>query len=266
LQALKTIPAYIGAWPKPGLIELVPVLGKNLAIPNADGYSRVIGGLWRWQDETFSLLSFKRSILEAAIPQIVVVETNDQAQGRLRVANLQQTQMASWVNQEWYERGWKSSHANARLLDTVHQQLKVPAEECLDVTQELLDVRLQCPLGGEYKLDPLQRAGSPTQSLGWWVSTAWSNSDLDGNGKPQVAGGYQAPWIDWFRGGEVRLTQGTNSLAMVGEVRLEMQPLSIQVEGPESSVLPQMNFDLFSLPKQIFGSSAEDQSHKREKF
>ena len=248
LRALQATPAYIGAWPKPQIVEQLPLgIGRQLGNSDIYGFSRMIGGLWRWQSDTFSLLSFSREIIEAAIPQLSVNEATDFAQARLKVVPLSGTQLGAWVNNLWYQRGWKSSHANTRLLDEVHLQLRVPADECMDVTQKLLDVKLQCPLGGSYEFVP---AGQ----VGWWQSSAWADSAYDDRGKPAAPPTYSAPWIDWFRGGRAHLTQGENSLALVGAIDLEMKPIPPELKSAEPANLPSLNFDVFSLPMQIFGN------------
>ncbi|MCA9156914.1 MAG: hypothetical protein KDA72_01225 [Planctomycetales bacterium] len=258
-QALRAAPAYIGGWPRPGILEQLP-LGIGLVHPDAAGFSRMIGGLWRWQDEQFSLLSFDRSILEQAIPQLGVSQTQDLAQVRARVANLTGSRLATWINQQWYIRAWKASQGNSRLLDTIGQQLKVPSADCLTVAQRLLDVRLQCPLGGTYQFQPQSSqsqadgASATASHGGWWTSTAWSEATFDNRGKPVPPPSYSAPWIDWFRGGKVHVTQGADSLALVGSIELEMQPLAVQHDPQLPSMLPTMNFDLFSLPTQLFGT------------
>ncbi len=247
LRALKAVPGYIGGWPTPGIIEQLP-LGLGLTRPDYAGFSRMLGGLWRWTNGEFSLLSFEHSILDQAIPQLGVAHTEDLAQARGRVANLQGSQLATWINRQWYQRGWEASHGNARLLDAIHQQLRVPSERCYQVAEEVLDVRLQCPLGGTYQFQQL-----PGVASGWWESTAWHNALLDERGKPAPPPGYSAPWIDWFRGGRVHITQNSDSLALVGSIELEMQPLAVEINPTLPSMLPPMNFDLFSLPMKLFG-------------
>ena len=258
LQALRAAPAYIGGWPRPGIIEQLP-LGIGLARADAAGFSRLIGGLWRWQDGQFSLLSFDRSILEQAIPQLGVTRTQDLAQVRARIANLTGSRLAAWINQQWYTRAWSSSHGNTQLLDAIGQQLKVPSADCLAVAQRLLDVRLQCPLGGTYQFQPQSHesqsnAPQSGNQEGWWISTAWSEATFDARGKPVPPPSYAAPWIDWFRGGRVHLTQGADSLALVGSIELEMQPMAVQLDPQLPSLLPPLNFDLFALPTKLFGN------------
>lgn len=255
VRALKATPGYVGGWPKPGIIEQLP-LGLGLTRSDYAGFSRMLGGLWRWTNGEFSLMSFDRSILDQAIPQLGVAHTEDLAQVRATVANLSGSQLATWINRQWYQRGWDASHGNAWLLDAIHQQLKVPSDQCLAVAEQLLDVRLQCPLGGTYEFQQL-----PGGTGGWWESTAWRGAVLNAEGKPAPPAGYTAPWIDWFRGGKVHVTQHSDSLALVGNIELELQPLAVEANPTLPSMLPAMSFDLFSLPKTLFGG----QSAKEEK-
>ncbi|MEZ6135703.1 MAG: hypothetical protein R3C53_12405 [Pirellulaceae bacterium] len=270
LRALRAAPAYLGAWPKPGLIEKLP-LGLGLARPDYAGFSRMLGGLWRWQDQEFSLLSFDRSILDQAIPQLGVRQSTDLAQARAQVADLSGSQLSKWINQIWYERGLRASRANTLFLDHVHQQLKVPGNDCLDVAQRLLDVKLQCPLGGDFVFTALPVATGGSTTGGWWQCTATQNVTYSERGKPLPPPDYSAPWIDWFRGGKLHLTQQPDSLAVVGSFELEMQPLRVQIDPnqePASSLLPPMNFDLFNLPLKLFGQDGQQPQEKieRKKF
>ncbi|QDV25002.1 hypothetical protein [Aureliella helgolandensis] len=259
VMALRAAPAYIGAWPKPGLIDRIPLAGA-LARPDYAGFSRMIGGLWRWQDGQFSLLSFNQSILAGAIPQLAVMEATDVAQARLHIANLQGTQISQWVNKKWFSRGWASSKGNTLLLDELHTQLKVPQEDCLSVAERLLDVKLQCPLGGTYGYIPVGNG------QGWWESSAWQESGLDDRGRPSPPPGYSAPWIEWFRGCKLHVTQQPDSLAVVGTIQLEMPPLpSTPATDETPTMLPPMNFDIFQLPMQLFGGGKTESEAKPEK-
>ncbi len=245
LLALKALPAYMGAWPIPSILDKLP-LGLANNPPDINGFSRMIGGVWRWQNAEFSLISCDRAILESAIPQLAVLRSEDLAQVRLRVSNLKGTKLAGWVNHQWYQRGWQGSHGNARFIDTIQQQLKVPAEESQKVAEQILDVRLQCPLGGQYELKSYGKSNDKR-----WVSTAWENA-IQGGEQLLPADGYVAPWIKWFRGGKFHLTQLPNHLAVVGTVDLELGPMPKEAGGIESG-LPKMDFNLFQLPMKIFG-------------
>jgi hypothetical protein len=249
LTALRAVPAYLGAWPMPAILEKLP-LGLGGGPPDAAGYSKLIGGLWRWQGSGFSLLSFDRTIIDNAIGQLAVLNGEDHAQARLRVGNLSNTKLASWVNTQWYQRGWKSSQGSARLLDNIQQQLKVPGEKSREVAERLLDVRLQCALGGEIKFEPAGQG----DNVGWWTSTAWEDMVLTANGDAGPPADYVAPWIKWFRGGKVHLTQLPQRVAAVGTIDLEFEPIPNNADAKDS--LPKMNFDLFQLPMKIFGGDS----------
>ncbi len=257
VRALRSAPAYIGAWPKPSLIELLPLgLGATMARPDALGYSRIIGGLWRWQNQQWSLLSFDRSILESAIPQLSTRQSSDYAQVRFNVSNLRNTKLERWINAFWWERGWRASHGNALLLDTLHQQLKVPNDQCLDAAGKLIDVKLQCPLGGTY----VTSKGQASDPFELWQSTAWERGSLSQRRKPLPPPDYQAPWIQWFRGGRIQAVQQSSSLSVIGLLELELPPLrATETDDVDpSAFLPKLNFDVFSLPMKMFGGGSND--------
>ena len=74
-----------------------------------------------------------------------------------------------------------------------------------------------------------------------------------------------ADFVDWYRGGRVHLTQGQNSLAVVGELDLELKPLPIQAS--DVVPLPTLDFDVFSLPSKIFGGGeAKEPKTRRKSF
>lgn len=262
LRALQAAPAYVGAWPMPGLLDQLP-LGLGGGPPDYAGYSRMLGGLVRWQGGGYSLLSFDRTIIDNTIPQLATLAAPDNAQVRLRVGNLQGTKLSSWINGQWYTRGWSSSHGNARLLDSVNQQLKVPGDQALEVAQQLLDVRLQCPLGGEFRFEPLP--GNAGHTGGWWTSSAWREALLLPNGKYGPPLQYSAPWLNWFRGGKMHLTQLPERVAIVGTIDLELPPLAQVAKGNEKDIAPPMDFDLFQLPLKLFGSIKEKAPEKPER-
>ncbi len=260
LRALQAAPAYLGAWPMPGMLDQLP-LGLGGGPPDFAGYSRMLGGLVRWQGNDYSLLSFDRTIIDNTIPQLATLIAPDNAQARLRVNNLQGTKLSTWINGQWYTRGWASSHGNARLLDVVHQQLKVPGDQALEVAQRLLDVRLQCPLGGEFRFEPLP--GSAGLTGGWWTSSMWRDAVPMPNGKLGPPPQYSAPWLNWFRGGKLHLTQLPERVAIVGTIDLELPPLAQTLPG--SDVGPPMTFDLFQLPFKLFGDGKEKERAKPDR-
>lgn len=259
-RALKATPGYLGAYPRPGYLDQLP-LGLGGGRPDFAGFSRSIIGLWRWQGEGFSVLSFDRSILENTLATLAPVKVEDSAQVRLRASNLAGSQLSGWINAQWYQRASRASHGNAALLDAVHQQLKVPAADALAVTEDLLDVRLNCPLGGTFAFAPQPNAPGE----GWWTSTAWTSERRDAEGTLAPPAEYMAPWLKWFRGAELHLTQFPDRVAFVGTIDVQRQP-AVTTDEEAGAALPPLNFDLFQLPFKMFGSGGgEAQPPKPEK-
>ncbi|XZE52135.1 hypothetical protein SH139x_003817 [Planctomycetaceae bacterium SH139] len=193
-RALKSLAGYIGAWPQPGLLDRLP-LGLGRGRPIGPGMTRLLGGLYRYQANGFSIVSFLPEIITNSVPYLAIVEAEQPAQVRLHVDNLQGTRLEAWINNQLYLRSHRASIAGARLLDTLTSQLRVPAAEAAKVTSVLLDADLQCPLGGSYRL-----AATP-------VGPRWSSSAVNGTEAVEVPVGYLAPVLSWFRGTSGRLTQ-----------------------------------------------------------
>jgi hypothetical protein len=257
IQALRSTPGYVGSWPAAGYLDRLP-LGLGGGRPDAYGFSRALIGMWRWQGDGISLLSFDRSIIENCLGYIRPVVADDPAQLRVRVGNIAQSQLASWVNTFWYRRGYETSIGNALLLDTMTQQLRIAPESALVAAEDLLDCKLQCPIGGQYELQ------TSAGQMPWWISTAWpAERRVDQLIPPP---NYQASVLEWFRGGQIHLTQLTDKVVAVGQI--DMQPMELPAESAvegESSQLPAMDFNLFNLPKNIWGGSAAE-VEKRKAF
>ncbi len=205
--ALKSLSGYLGAWPQPGLLDRLPLgIGQGTAV--APGMTRLIGGLYRYQGGGFSIISFVPDVISASLPFLSIAETIEPAQVRVHVDNLRGTQLESWANQQLIDLKLKTSIAGANLLDSLTSQLKVNPAEAAQVVNHLLDAKLQCPLGGEYRL-----SNDGTQSQ--WVSTAWEP------GMPPTANNQvTTPLLQWFRGVSARLTQYENRL--VADITLDM--------------------------------------------
>ncbi len=268
LRMLQQMPAYLGAWPLPGYLDRLP-FGLGGGPPDAFGFSKLLIGAWRWQAGGFSVLSFDRAILENCMIHLRPIPAEDPAQVRVTLGDLENSQLASWVNTFWYRRALHASRGNALLMDTIQSQFHVRVEQSKAIAERLLDGRLQCSLGGEYQL-----AADPV----YWVSTAWegvheSRSGLakknqsDGNSatmglltNPHQAfppPDYRAPWLGWLRGGEVHLTQLPRKLVLIGKLRLQKLPTPVERSGDETSPLPPLNFDLFTNPFKFFGKEVE---------
>jgi hypothetical protein len=204
---LRTVPGYLGAWPKPGFVDWLPI-GTNQVTP--DGFSRLPFDLWRWQGDGFSVLSFHRDILESVVPQLVIAESDDPAQVRLHVDDLSQSRLQDSVNRLYYQRAWRTSAANAKLLQELSQQLRVPPDRALSVAENLLDTQLVCPLGGKYELVQTN-SGSAV-----WQSTAGLADDAQ-----LVPNDYRSPLLQWFRGLDLSLLKSADQIGVRAQIELQ---------------------------------------------
>lgn len=192
-RSLREIPGYLGAWPQPGTLDRLP-LGLGVGQPVGPGMNRLIGGLYRYTDGEFSILSFQPDVLQASLPFLAATDVEDAAQIRARVGNLNGSQIEDWVNGQLYDRAREGSVAGANFLSLLSRQLKVQPESALSSARQILGANLQCTLGGEFRY---------SETSGRWVSSAWH-----GERAPPVAPpDYVAPAMKWFRGLNAAVTQ-----------------------------------------------------------
>ena len=228
LTLLRTAPGYLGAWPKPGFLDWLPI-GLGGGPPDAQGYSQMLLGVWRRQWLDFSALAMDPQLLARVTPDLAPQEVADDAQIRIHVGDLSQAELSAWVNNLTYGRAYLASLGNAKLLHTMSQQLGVPHAEALRQAEHLLDARLVCSLGGEYQWN---------EQTGLWNSTAWPPSRPD-----QRPPDYAAPLLEWFRGFDAELVMHEESVLLQAALDLQRKPH----EKPR-----------FQLPRfSLFGSGKE---------
>ena len=206
-RALRTIPAYLGAWPQPGAIDRLP-LGLGRGRPVGPGMTRLLGGLYRYTDGGFSVLSFQADVLQSLLPFLEAAEVDDLATVRLRVGNLSGSQLQGWINAQLYQRAAVSSAAGANFLNLLSRQLKIEPTNAMQAAKNILGSELQCPLGGQYQY---------SQPLGHWVSTAWNAAAPQAVMPP----GYVSPAMNWFRGLQATLTQYADRLVADAEITIK---------------------------------------------
>jgi hypothetical protein len=267
LRLMRTLPVYLGAWPKPGYLDRLP-LGLGGDPPDVLGFSRSFLGLWRWQMGGFSVLSFDRAILESCAMHLQVAAAQDYAQGRLRVRDLSTSKVASLFNTLSFRQAAQITRGNLLLLDSMQQQLGIPPDQAKVQAELLLDAKLQCTLGGEYQVVNDR-----------WTTTAWPTeirlapqthaSTIGFDSLHTVAPeNYQASWLQWFRGAQLHLTQLPERLVVVGELDMEPLPPAKQESEPapsDSPILPNLNFDLYNLPFQFFQKDKPSQGDGSKK-
>ncbi|MCU0978227.1 MAG: hypothetical protein MUF25_03560 [Pirellulaceae bacterium] len=220
LLALRTTPGYLGAWPKPGFLDWLPV-GLGGGPPDANGYSQLPLGVFRRQWEAFSALAFDPALLAQVTPQLAAGQAENDAQVRVRVGDVSQAKLQSWVNSLAYSRAHRASVGNAKLLHALSQQLGVPRERALDAAEELLDAKLLCSLGGEYHL-----TRTPGQ-IALWKSDQWPDASA---GEP--VGEYRAPLLAWFRGMHADLTMYNDRVVVHATLDMQRKATEPKVELP----------------------------------
>lgn len=213
---IRGLPAYLGAWPKPGILDMLPPLIGG-GQPDANGYSQLPLGLWRRQWNGFSVLSFQRQVLEDVAPQLRTETDEVAAQVRLRVADLSQAQAAAGMNALSFVRARETSLGNARLMHVFSEQFRTPRRDALRMVQQLLDTQLVCTLGGEYQLQ------AEADSLPYWTSTAWKDADLKT---------YQAPILAWLIAADAAVVMEENKLIARAEVDMRRRKEEAQLELP----------------------------------
>jgi hypothetical protein len=201
LQIVRTTPGYLGAWPKPGFLDMLPFqLGSA---PDAFGFSQLPLGIWRWQNQGYSVLSLDHGILSAVSQEMQVQDAeNEPAQIRIHVGDLSQAQFSHWITAMNYERARQVSVGNARLLNLLTQQLGVPRLDAWQVAETLLGGPLACAMGGEYRL-----VGD--EDLAVWQSTAWPDSL-----NYTVPEEFESTFLSWFRGLDANVIKRDSQLVL----------------------------------------------------
>ncbi len=241
-RTLKEVPGYLGAWPKPGTLDWLPMLGGR---PDEQGYSysRLLD-LWRLQFDDFSVLSFQKHRLEGLRGNLRVVPTDRPVQLKITIGDLAKSQLNNWANVLNYRRAWETSIANIQLLNLISDQFGVEAGEAKRLAQELFDVQLVCSLGGEYRL---QKCGAREI----WVSTAWPNFTA-----PVIPQEYTSPLLNWFRGCEVVGLEWGKQYSLHGY-------LDIERSASTGATLP--SIDLFKGFQNLFPGSGKNLDDKQQK-
>lgn len=192
--SLRQIPGYLGAWPQPGALDRLP-LGLGQGQPVGPGLTRLIGGVYRFTDGQFSVVSFYPDILQGSLRHLAAGEAADSAQVRVHVGDLNGSLLHDWVNALLYERARETSLGGANYLSMLSSQLRIEPDAVMAAAEEILAAKMQCTLGGTYQ---------PSKTLpGRWVSTAWGGETTPETPPP----GYVAPLMSWFRGADAALTQ-----------------------------------------------------------
>ncbi len=201
---LQGVPGYLAAWPKPGFLDLLP-----LALPGDQlepGFSRLPLGIWRWQDDEFSVISFQRRLVEAGPQRCRLTNGRPPAQVRLRIDDLSRSELADWITEAEYAQVRKTSRATLALLDLVVNELQLAPEFAREAAEKLLGGSLRCPLGGEYEV-------VRTEHLACWDSVHSVGSEA-----------FRSALLQWFRGAEARLLKADGRLTLYATLEMQQKP------------------------------------------
>jgi len=211
LRLLQATPGFVGSWPTAGFLEKLPFMNAGRQPIDAAGYSQLPLGITRRQWDAFTAIALDRRLLAPLPEQLQVVAADTPAQVRLSASDPTTTRLENWVNRISYERARQASLGNAKLLNLLHLQLQVPAEQSRNVAERLLDAELVCPVGGDYQL---VRTAVATKV---WRSTAWN----DGASTTVMPVGYTSPVLSWFRGLSAEAEKHPDHIALQAELILD---------------------------------------------
>jgi len=232
LQIARSAPAYLAAWPRPGILDLI---GPE-AVDNK--LARFPFGLWRLTTEQgFSVLSFDPRIVRDVAPQLLPVNDADPAQIQIHVGDISQSKFGRWANELDYLRGFETSLGNVRLMHMLAQQFRLPVQDAKTVAERLLDVNLVCALGGRYELVARDDGTS------YWVSDQWKQSRDAGLAT------YRSPLMTWLRGLDASIQLHEDRLLFSGQMDVE--------RAPEDSKLKLPTFQFFGGKEKASGNETE---------
>lgn len=238
---------YIGAWPQPGLLNL---LGASANVPaDANGFSRLLLGQWRRVYGQFTLLSFHPEVLEEVAPQLRFEQAPRPAQFWFRCDDLAGSKLAGKVNSIGYGLCVRRSQGLARFINSFSEQLHAPQKQDLALAEQLLNAKLVDPLGGKFELLPTHN-GRPM-----WMSTVTNDPRFQGSGS--LPSGYQFPALKWLRGMNLEMLMQPTQLLVHADIDLPVLTHAAGVELPLPS-LPSLPSLPFSIPGFGGGEKSPD--------
>jgi hypothetical protein len=223
------IDGYLGAWPDPGFLRLLGgVVGTQ---SDANGYSRLLGGIWRRQFDKFTLLSLSTDTLANISPQLRFEKAERPAQVWVRADDLATSTLAPLINAYGYRQSRQIARGNTAYLNMLVEQLHVPPAEALSTAELLLSAKLLDPLGGKYELQEAL-PGHKT-----WVST----SLLGPARSTDPPENYKFPALEWVRGLKLELVNDRGLVTLHGAA-------TMPVKTPSSGGIELLNPFSFPTP------------------
>ncbi len=195
-RSLRQLPGYLGAWPRPGAIDRLP-LGLGRGRPVGNGMTRLLGGLYRYSDDSYSVLSFQPEIWYRRYRSWKrLMWTMSPTCGPNRQSDGQQTGRLGQSTA--LHPGCREQPCRHQLFESVNTSIASGPRTGDGSCQDILGGDLQCPLGGKYEYIDHNR----------WASSAWEGDAPS----PQAPQDYVAPILHWFRGAGGTLSQYADRL------------------------------------------------------
>ena len=170
-RILRTAPAYVGAYPRLGFFDAIPL--KTPPKPDDDGYAKLPFGLWQRTLDEFAVIAVDRHALTEATSELKTEEAESEAQLRIHIDDLTKSKIRTWFAALDFQRAYQTSIGNTRLLHNMTEQLGVPPDEALKTAETVLGVTLICALGGTYELMSHPLNGQ------YWSSSSWPSRVTD---------------------------------------------------------------------------------------
>ncbi len=178
-------------------------------------------GLRRYESPQFTVFSFQPHILARIESELTFKETERPAQARLFVGDVSKAEITPALNAMGFLRTRDTSLGNVRFLQSLHQQLRLPVDKCLESAERILAARLVCPLsGGTYEV-----AKTPAGEA-YWTSAGLQDFPQGDLPRLQAPPDKQAPPLNWFRGLDLDALMQENTLSL--HVELDMKLIDVE--------------------------------------
>jgi hypothetical protein len=246
LGVLFRIKYYFGGWPGAGPMQFFGIRDDLPVDPQGFGRARL--GLWQRTLGPFVTGSPDFEVLADITSRLEIVRAERPAQLWVDVADVGASELSELINGIGYFRARQVTGGNVHFLQRMTTQLGVSPDRALVAAEDLLNARLICALGGEFKLE------GPRGGQTAWTSTAWDESAS--RLITQVPRGFMAPPLDWFRGMQLDGSVTSEEVSAFAVVKMYRRPRAAKTgeAGAEAVPVPALpsfpslkglNFDWF---------------------
>ncbi len=213
LGVLLRIKYYFGGWPSAGPMQFFGIRDDLPVDPQGFGRARL--GLWQRTLGPFVTGSPDFDVLADITSRFELVRAERPAQLWVDISDVGASELSELINGFGYFRARQVTGGNLHFLQRIQSQLGVPSDQSLRSAEELLNARLVCALGGEFKLGA-QNGGQA------WISSAWDDSAS--RLITYVPRGFMTPPLDWFRGLQLDASVTSDEVSAFAVVQMQRKP------------------------------------------